>query len=301
MLTIANALRYGSAVAGVRQPDVIVSREGTTGVVRLNRPRKGNAIGGALFRLLLEAVEDLDADDGARAIVTTGAGHAYCVGADRDALLRLSARCPLNLSAAGPEALGGELGVARSPVQSRAEHLGLGRWAARFLDVGTPTIAAINGGAAGGGLALAVLHDWRVAARTARLAPGFAALGVAPELGASWLLPRLVGARTAFALLTRSESLAADEALEAGLVDAVVEDDELLDAALAKAQELGSLPAVAYRATKRLLREAGGASLGDQLEREWAAQLQLFADPQTADTLRSALTAASQNANDRLR
>jgi enoyl-CoA hydratase/carnithine racemase len=271
-------------------PDVLVARRGSTLVATLNRPEHANSVGGALFAELLAALEAGDADDDVRAIVTTGAGATYCVGGDRSHLEHALAEGSVDLGALGTHGMGGDIGTpVLSAAQRRADPIGIGRWVQRVLDVGTPTIAAINGGAAGGGLALALLHDIRIASSRARLAPNLVALGLAPEMGMTWLLPRLVGPSRAFDLVTRTTPIEADEALALGLVEQVVEPGELEDAALARAESFASLAPAAVRTAKWLLRQAAGSSLDDQLEREWQAQVRLFAAPETAATLRAFL------------
>jgi enoyl-CoA hydratase/carnithine racemase len=267
-------------------PDVIVERRGAATLLRLNRPHRSNAVGGALFGDLLRAAEAADADQDVRAIVTIGEGRTYCVGADRGVLADLAEGDRIDLAALGMAGVGGDVGLPQSSTQRRADAIGIGRWSTRFLGLGLPTIAALNGGAAGGGLAVALLHDIRIASRTARITPGHAALGLAPEMGLSWILPRLLGTGRAFDLLTRRTPVEAEEALAFGLVEQVVEPAELLDAALARAESLAALPALAVRAAKRLTQRSWEGTLEDQLEREWAAQLQLFADPATVAHLR---------------
>lgn len=258
--------------------DVRVERRDTTALARLNRPEHGNSVQGTLMRDLLLAFETADADDSVRAIVTIGVGSTYCVGADRDVLGRLNSEGGINFHEHGYQgALGGDWGMPQpSAVQRRSDTLGFGRWVMRILDVTTPTIAAINGGVAGGGMALALLHDIRIASKTAKFAPAFVPLGVSPEMGVSWLLPRIVGWPKAFDLLTRVRPIEADEALEIGLVEAVVEPHELLDAALARAAHFAQLPKVSVRMMKRLLRQSTESTLESQLEREWHNQTRLF-------------------------
>jgi 2-(1,2-epoxy-1,2-dihydrophenyl)acetyl-CoA isomerase len=263
--------------------DVRVEQRGSTVVARLARPERGNSIHGTLMHDLIRALESADRDDAVRAVITTGAGATFCAGADRDLITRMSGEGRIDFHEHGYQGvLGGEWDMPElSSEQRRGDPLGWGRWVTRFLDVGTPLIAAINGGAAGGGLALALLHDIRIAGRTAKLVPAFVHLGASPELGISWLLPRMVGLPRAFDLITRSRPIEADEALELGLVEAVVEPAELLDAALARAEEFAQLSPLSVRATKRLLRQATESTLETQLEREWNMQTRLFGFPET--------------------
>lgn len=184
--------------------DVLVERRDTTMVARINRPEHGNSVHGTLLRDLLHAFETADGGDSIRTIVTIGEGSTFCVGADRDVLSEVDSESGINFHELGYQGtLGGDWGMPPlSAAQRRSDTLGFGRWVMRVLDVDTPTIAAINGGTAGGGLAVALLHDIRIASKTAKFAPTFIALGVSPEMGVSWLLPRIIGWPKAFDLLT---------------------------------------------------------------------------------------------------
>jgi enoyl-CoA hydratase/carnithine racemase len=273
-----------------RVTDVLVERRGAVEVITLNRPERKNAFGGSLFGDVLEAAEAADRAPEVGAIVTTGAGRAYCVGADLAELDKVARAGPIDLGVLGVGGLGGDKGLPeQSPAQVQADHLGIGRWSMRFFGIGVPTIAAINGAAAGGGLALALLHDVRIGSREAKLAPALIRLGLAPEMGMTWLVPRMLGTARAFDVLTRATPIEADEALSLGLLDAVVEPSELLDAAIARAQALASLPAGAIRATKRLVQQAPASTFEAQLEREWMTQRQLFASAETAALIDEAL------------
>lgn len=260
-------------------------------MVKLNRPERGNSVQGTLMRDLLAAVEAADHDDDVRAVVTTGEGPAYCVGADVIALRELSSDSAVDLLGNSYQGrLGGDWGEPElSEDQKHSDPLGFGRWVMRFLEVGTPTIAAINGGVAGGGLAIALLHDIRIASTTAKFSPAFIALGVSPEMGLSWLLPRMVGLPKAFDLLTRTRPISAAEALDLGLVEAVVEPGELHDAALERARHFAALPAVSIRMVKRLLRQSTESTLQTQLEREWHNQTRLFGLTETGTTIKTFL------------
>ena len=254
-------------------PDVLVSRHDGTALLELSRPQRANAIGGTLMKDLLEACERADADPDVRAIVTTGAGRTFCVGADFTELAERGLDGPIDLSVIGVDGVGGKKGLREIP--PARDTLGIGRWTLRMLALRTPTVAAINGGAGGGGLAIAMLHDVRIAARGTRMSFGWASLGLAPEMGMSWLLPHLFGAARAFDLLTRTAPIEADEALALGLVNQVVDPSELREAALAEATRIGRLPAGGYAECKALLLSSG-QPLHEQLADEWAAQTRRF-------------------------
>ncbi len=280
--------------------DLEVLHRGRVAVLTLNRPDRHNAFGGRLFADLLEAAEEADQNGEVGALVTTGAGNTYGVGADLSELSALAGRGPIDLGELGVDGIGGQKGLpAQSPAQKSVDHLGIGRWSLRFRELGLPTVAAINGAAAGGAMGLAMLHDVRIASDTAKFATGWVHIGLGPEMGVSWLLSRLLGETRAFDLLTRTEPVEAAEALELGLVEAVVRPKDLIEASIARAQALAALPASAFRATKRVLHSASESTFGDQLEREWMAQRLLFSGNESRELLADALSSLAHRAGDR--
>jgi 2-(1,2-epoxy-1,2-dihydrophenyl)acetyl-CoA isomerase len=268
-------------------------------VVTLNRPERRNAVGGAMFRLLREAFAYAAASDDIRAVVTTGAGSSFCVGADISRLAEVLSDDDGSDGSDGsdgkPNRGGGDNGLRPlSPAEQLLDLTGPGRWMAEMLAFPKPTIAAVNGAAAGGGLCLAVMHHFRVAAADAKFAAGFVALGLAPEMGLTRLLPRLAGDRVARRMLVLNELLSGPQAYEAGLVDEVTQGP-VLDAALDLAHRIGVLPPLAVTATLRLLSASRDASWQQVLESEYATQRILFAsrDHQaavSAFTTRAAVT-----------
>ena len=265
--------------------DVLVRTEGSSMVVTLNRPERANAVGGEMFGQLIEAVEAGDEDPEIRAIVTTGTGKGYCVGMDANNAAALGSG-PLDFGEIDLDEVSGRTGLRPlTPEAHKVDHLGIGRWVLRFAEVGTPTIAAINGATAGGGMALALLHDLRVMSRTAKIAPSFPTLGLGAEMGITWMLPRIVGHSRAFRALVRSTPIGAEEALDLGLVDEVVDPGDVLPRALELAAPFASVADRSARAIKRQLRESWHSTLADQLEREWVMQRILLADSKTSDEL----------------
>jgi enoyl-CoA hydratase len=191
-------------------------------ILTLDRPERLNAMSPALIDQLHERLAELRADATARVVVLTGAGRGFCSG--------------LDLQDASPTGLAGNEGRGRMQrgmdVQQRIASLVP---ALRSLRI--PVVAAVNGAAAGGGLALALASDIRIAAASAKFNVAFVKLGLSGcDIGVSWLLPRWIGASRAFELMLTGRMVLADEAERIGLVSRVVADDELIDAALETAR-----------------------------------------------------------------
>jgi enoyl-CoA hydratase/carnithine racemase len=264
--------------------DVELDRHGAILVVRFAREASHNAISGSLLAELADAFDLAARDESVHVVVTTGNGKAFSVGADLPEMLS-HLDLPVHRILNGPE-VGGDRGYGvLTDGQARIEDLGVGRFAQRLLALEKPTIAALNGSAAGGGLAIALLHDYRIAAERARLSASWSKVGVAPEMGASYILPRLMGYRAAFDFVLRSRVLSAAEALDIGLVDRVVPTENVLDAALELAEELAALPTLAAQMTKRIMRGSGTASLEQTLKEEYRALSILFASPHVKETM----------------
>jgi 2-(1,2-epoxy-1,2-dihydrophenyl)acetyl-CoA isomerase len=191
----------------------------------LNRPEKMNALGADSldqFIALLDRVRD---DGAARAMVLTGRGRAFCAGAD------LSAG---DGDADGPADLGMELERTHNIVVARLRHLPV------------PVVCAVNGAAAGGGCGYALAGDIVIAASSAYFLQPFANIGLVPDVGATWLLPRLVGKARATGMMMLAERISAGRAEQWGMIWQVVDDDALMDTAYAIARKLAAGPTVAY-------------------------------------------------------
>lgn len=267
------------------RPDVVVERHGAVMLLRLNRPERHNAVGGTMFRDLAAAFEEAGADDDVRVVVTTGTDKVFCVGADVAdfaAVAHLPAR-ELLVS----ELIGGDKGLpAVSAPRRTLDDIGnAGRWTLRMWSLEKPTIAAVNGAAVGGGLALALLHDIRLASRSAKFGTGFAPAGLAPELGLSYLLPRIVGSAAAAELLFSGRVLDAAAACALGLATEPVAPEELLAHAMDTAERVAAMPSQGLQWTKRLLRRSMDNTFAEQLRAEHAAQLSLFDDADTRAAL----------------
>jgi len=205
--------------------DVLLERTTTAAgasvaVVTMNRPDKLNAMDASLVTELHAALEEAGADPGCRVIVLTGAGRGFCAGLD------------LGGFGAAPDTGQGGGRVQ----QSFAVQQHIAALVPRLRGLRQPVIAAVNGPASGGGFALVLGSDIRLASRSARFNAAFVRIGLsACDIGTSWLLPRLVGAARAQELMLTGRLFDADEALRIGLVTDVVDDGALLDRAMEQA------------------------------------------------------------------
>ena len=236
--------------------DLLVERDGAVALITLNRPERLNAISGPMLHALSAALVEADTDREVRCIVLTGAGRGFCAGLD---LVDQSSGDGLDL---GPGRLG-ELDLRTAPPVV-------------LHNVDTPTVCAVNGGAAGYGLDLALGCDIRIAAESAKLAPAFVRRGVLPESGGTWLLPRIVGYAKAAEIAFTGDTLSAKESLDLGLVNKVVPDGAALDEALAMARRIAANAPLAVRATKRMFRMAEREAFDDHVHHVFLQLLPLF-------------------------
>lgn len=216
--------------------------------VTLNRPDALNACDLALKEQLLDALDRAAGDDAVRSVILTGAGRAFCVGQDlREHRDRLTERHPTALDT-----------VTRhyNPIVSTLANLA------------KPTVAAVNGVAAGAGAGFALACDFRLASANASFLLAFAGVGLGADSGTSWTLQRIVGYARATQLLLLAEPVQAPEALALGLVTQLVAPEALPGAAAALAHRLAAGPTAAYAAIKEALSYAATASLHDALARE---------------------------------
>lgn len=191
-------------------------------------------------------------ENGARCLVLTGAGRAFSTGANLRQMMG---------GEDGPRDAGSLLETGFHPVLRRL----------RDLDI--PLVTAVNGPAAGAGMSLALMGDLIVCARSAYFLQAFRRIGLVPDCGSTWLLPRLVGRARALELSLLGEKLSAEKALDWGLVNRVFEDDTFLDDTMALARNLAAGPTLALGMMGRLYWEASQNSHEDQIERERQCQL----------------------------
>jgi enoyl-CoA hydratase len=241
------------------------------GVVRitLNRPDKLNAMNAELVDELHDALSDIAADASCRVVLLTGSGRGFCAGLDLGGYGH----------APGSEGLGRVEGTFATQTHIAA-------LVPRLRSLPQPVIAAVNGPAAGGGLALALASDIRIAASSARFNVAFVRLGISGcDIGVSWLLPRLVGASRAWELMLTGRIIGADEADRIGLVLRVVPDDELLDAALETAGFISANSPWGIRMTKEVMwsqLEVGSLQAGIDLENRTQVLSSMTGDMQEA-------------------
>jgi 2-(1,2-epoxy-1,2-dihydrophenyl)acetyl-CoA isomerase len=234
-----------------------VEVDGPVATLTLDRPAALNALTVPVKVALREALESLAADRAVRAVILTGAGRAFCAGqdlAERD-----------------------EPDAAPLDVEVRERYNPIIR---ALQSMGQPVIAAVNGVAAGAGASLAFACDLRIASEEARFVLAFGRIGLVPDSGATWFLPRLVGPAKAAELALVGDSVDAAEALRLGLVSKVVPGPELMSEAQALAERLAEGPPLALALTKGALKRSLTINLDEALEGE--AKLQGIAGA-TAD------------------
>ena len=232
---------------------VRAERSGRLLTITLDRPGQANALDMQTAVQLRDAVRLID--DGVGCVLLRGEGANFCVGGDVRAF------------AAAPEP-GKFLGELASVVHDAV--LGL-------VEGPAPVVAAVNGWAAGAGMSLAACADITLAAESARFRSAYSAIGLSPDCGLTWTLPRLIGRARAADLMLTNRAVDAAEASSIGLVARLVADDSLLDEAQALAAELASGPTGAFERIRKLLDASDRSTLADQLDAE-AASIAACAD-----------------------
>jgi 2-(1,2-epoxy-1,2-dihydrophenyl)acetyl-CoA isomerase len=226
---------------------VLVERCAGYRVITLNRPKQLNAFNEAMHQALKRALADAEDDSDCRALMLTGAGRAFCSGQDlRD---RLSKDGKTTV-------LGSALETYYNPLVRKLRALPF------------PVVAAVNGVAAGAGANIALACDVVLAARSATFVQAFAKIGLVPDSGGTWFLPRLAGSARAMGLALLGERLSAEDAAAWGLIWKVVDDDALATEATAIAKQLATGPTTGYGLIKQALLASATNSLDAQLELE---------------------------------
>jgi enoyl-CoA hydratase/carnithine racemase len=249
--------------------ELLYEKDGPIATLTLNRPERMNAISGPMLAALSERLVEANADRDVRVIVLTGAGRGFCAGLD---LGDASSGAGIGGGGAMPATL--DLRTAPPTV---------------LHSLDKPVIAALNGGAAGYGMDLALGCDIRIAARRAKLAAAFTKRGVLPESGGTWLLPRLVGWSKAAEIIFTGRTLDSQQCLELGLVSQVVEDDALPGAARALANEIAANAPLAVQGAKRMMRMALSEPFDDHVHHVYLQLLPLFQSADFKEGVRSFL------------
>jgi len=237
--------------------DLLIDHQDHVTTITLNRPQSLNAFDGRLAGDLRDAVREAAADADCRVIVLTGAGRAFCAGADVTYLKEL---------------------VETRNLEKAAELVGNGSAAVvEIVSAPKPVIAAVNGAAAGGGANLALACDMRIASTRASIGQVFNRIGLHPDLGGTYFLPRLVGLGKALELVMTADMIDAAEAHRIGLFNRVVAEDKLMDETRALAEQLAAKPPLALASAKKTLYRGASGELQDMIAIELENQLMLFA------------------------
>ncbi|MCY4638959.1 MAG: enoyl-CoA hydratase/isomerase family protein [Chloroflexi bacterium] len=230
---------------------LVIEVEDGVAVVRMNRPEKLNAFNPTMGLELLRAPAELRDDPGVRCVVLTGTGRGFCSGVDTSEERSRDGANPFHRAATD------EIGYS-------------GRVTLAWHELDKPSIGAINGVAAGGGLGLAMAQDLRIAAESARLIPIFTMRGISPELGLSWTATRLIGTARTLEWFYTGRELSGAQALEWGVVNHVAPDDQFEQATRDLAQRIADGAPIALSLSRRTVYHAQNTPLREHLVYEAA-------------------------------
>ena len=237
------------------EPAVLYAAEGGVATITMNRPQVLNALDDSLLTGLRETLARAKADPAVRAVLLTGAGRGFCAGADLAA----------NAATPGPRDVSQGLRERYHPI------------ILAMRQFPKPIVGAVNGAAAGAGMSIALACDIVLAGESASFLQAFTRIGLVPDCGSTWFLPRMVGDVRARALVMLADKISAADALQYGLVWKVYADDKLLAEAHATAARMAAMPTRAYDLIKQSLAVSSGNGLGEQLEVEALLQGQAMA------------------------
>jgi 2-(1,2-epoxy-1,2-dihydrophenyl)acetyl-CoA isomerase len=257
---------------------VELERHGAVAVLRLNEPSAMNALSPAVKKGMEINVPKVLGDPGVRCIVLTGTGKAFCAGGDIRAM-----KDPAQRNAP----------AVRTRMQ--AVHT----WGRALLDADKPVVAAVNGPAVGGGLALALLADIVIASSTAYFMSGYSKLGALPDVGVLQTLPWAIGSLRAKEMIFLNRRYTAEEAVSIGLANRCVAPEKLMEEALSVARELADGPAQMLTMSKVLMKRAYEASVEDFFEREAMAQTVAFGSDAFAEGVDAFLNKRKANFADK--
>lgn len=244
------------STGAMTEQTILYETRGPVALVTLNRPQALNSFTRQMHRELWAAIDRIEADKSVRALVITGAGRGFCAGAD---LAEFDfAPGPNLVERADPGPL---IEQAFNPTVRKLQALRV------------PTVAAVNGVAAGAGASLAMTCDLAVAASGATFIQAFSRIGLVPDAGGSWFLVKRLGLARALGCAMLGDKLSAKDAKEQGMIwDVAAEGEDCVEAAMKLAQRLAALPTKALVATRRLLRAAASRDLDAQLDAERQTQ-----------------------------
>jgi 2-(1,2-epoxy-1,2-dihydrophenyl)acetyl-CoA isomerase len=234
------------------EPTVLVANHGSVRTLTLNRPAALNSFTAAMHGELLPALQQASADASVRAVVITGAGRGFCAGQDLS-----------DPAMTGDVDVGAVIERFYRPLATQV----------RAMPV--PVIAAVNGVAAGAGANLALCCDFVVAARSASFIQAFSKIGLVPDCGGTWLLPRLVGRARALGLAMTGDKLPAEEAERIGMIWKCVDDAALTESVQALAAKLALMPSKALAETRRVLDSAMAMDFSNAITQEANTQRDL--------------------------
>jgi len=248
------------------EPLVLVRRDSGHHVLTLNRPERLNAFTDAMHEELRAAIHDAEADENCRALLLTGAGRAFCSGQDlNDRLLKP-----------------GEKPVPRESLEKYYNPL-----VRKLRALPFPVVAAVNGAAAGAGANIALACDIVIAARSASFTQSFARVGLIPDSGGTYILPRLIGEARARALMLTAQPVPAAQAAEWGMIWRCVDDDQLMPEAAALCAQFATAPTQGLALIKRALDASATNALDAQLDVERDLQRDAVISPDYAEGVRA--------------
>ena len=239
------------------------------GLITLNRPDEGNPVVHGMVEELLEKAIICDEDPAIRAVVLTGTGRMFCVGGGLKDFAEQGDNITRHLK-----------------LVTQLFHGAI----SKFNRMAPPVIAAINGTAAGGGLSLALTTDLAISAESAKFTMAYTNAGLAPDGSSSFYLAKMIGMRRAKEMALLNTVLSAEQALDWGLINKVVPDDELMTCALEMARKLAQGSMIAYGETKKLMLAGATESLESQMEQEARAISSLAGSPDGREGTRMGVT-----------
>jgi 2-(1,2-epoxy-1,2-dihydrophenyl)acetyl-CoA isomerase len=228
---------------------ILVEKDQGIGTITLNRPEKFNALNDELIFKLKDALKEMDKDSSVKVIILTGAGSGFCSGQDLQST-------GLHYDSKQRPSLGNAVRHRYNPIVLKIRRME------------KPVIAAINGPAVGAGASLALMCDFRIASENAYFVQAFSKIGLIPDSGSTFLLPRLIGVAKAFEMMLLADKVSALEASRLGLINQMVPQDQLMNEANTLARRLAKGATLAFALTKRAVNRAVFPDLEELLEYE---------------------------------